>query len=418
MGQTQAAFLVAQVERAAALREPDTLANALEAAVTWMRQGIQSQFDEIYSRWLSIQPALRCVDLSIWESDRTGIDKVAIAFAYLDYYRQVDLSRDERYALLTKLRGLLSPRQYLACARVDLERAQLLSWREEKEALEQALSLCDDALACVEQLEDEDARADAITCRAHVLGNSQRHQEALVEAEKARTIYEKLDNTHSLANICMFVAEVNLMRTRVPEAAVASAEAITGYDRVGDSVGRANALAVRARCWKARGKRPNALRDCQEAVGLYDKGCLRTQQGRVMLFLAELELDSALHAEARRSLETAVEYLRESPERVMFVWALLRLGDFLNRHGQEITAAAKLDEAESFACAAAGANIDELRALPRLSLLLEICRIARDASPPDRPRLRRVSAEALALSQEIEAKEHEEAARAYAAYAG
>jgi tetratricopeptide (TPR) repeat protein len=310
----------------------------------------------------------------------------------------------------------------VACARVDLERAELFVRRKDPADTAQALSLCDDALACIEQLDDPLARADALMTRADVLSNADRVREAIVEAEKARQIYEEREKTHSLSNVCRFMAEVHVHRARIPEAAMFAADAIKGYERVGDSVGKAGALRVRARTWQARGQRPRALQDCQEAVRLLDAACMRAAQGRVMLLLAELENDAGRFDEGQRALEAAVEYLRESPERVAFVLALLRLADTLRRRNAIEAAAARLDDAEACcgiaATPAGGADVhDVMRERDRLTLMLEICRIAKQMPTPDKPRIRRVSAAAIEVARALANADADASARAYAAYA-
>lgn len=413
-----AALLVAEAYRATRARDAGALANAVEDLVGWVQQGALGQFDDSYARWFSVQPVFNALDLSIWDIDATGIDKVGLALAYLDYFRQIDLSRDERLELLTRARGLLSPTHYLACARVDLERALLLSTRDDTGCLVEALYLCDEAIRCLEQLDDEVALAEAMYRKAFVLLSAERPVEASLEAEKAQRIFEERDMTQPVANVCLFLSMVNVMRGRIPEASVISAEAIAGFERVGDSVGRARALGVRAQCWMARGKRANALRDCKEAVGLFDKARMRAAQGGTLSFLANLELDQGHHAEARRSLEAAVEYLRESPERDSFVSALLKLADVLNRAGQISSTAATLDEVEGHCSAQPGIEATRMQPQVRLRLLLEVCRIAKESCPPDKPRLRRVSAEAIRLARELPLEDLETAARQYAAYAG
>src|SRR4051794_12660168 len=122
---TAANDLNAAVESAARARDSRALASAFHELVQWVLNG--SPQDEVYSRWLSALPAFAHLDLTLWQRDRSGIDTLALALARIDFYRQLDLSIDERFALLSGVRELLSPQHYLACARVDLERAELLS---------------------------------------------------------------------------------------------------------------------------------------------------------------------------------------------------------------------------------------------------------------------------------------------------
>ena len=413
-------MLAAEVERALDARDPGAAARAVDALVSWIYvSGSSTQRDEYCSRWLSVVPVFRRIDLSIWQEDRTGIDTLALALERIDFFRQVDLSLHERFQLLTRLRGLLPPTQHLACANVDLARAELLSRQEDpgSYAREDALAICDDALAAIEQVEDELSRASASFRRATVLVNLDRAKEALAEAEKARAVFVRLDHTFALANVDSLLAEIHLLRDRIPEAAVFSAEAIEGYQRVGDSIGKGSALRTRARTWKARGKRHLALQDCQQAIALLDVASMRTAQGRAMLFLADLESDAGRYDEARRNVETAVEYFRESPERAALVSALLKLAELWRKSGDADNTARFLDEAEA-ECGARAAADAAPPAPIRARLLLGICRIAKELPTPDKPRIRRASAEAMALAKELALEDVDQAARAYAAYAG
>jgi tetratricopeptide (TPR) repeat protein len=414
-------MLVAEVERQKVARDPRALADALSALVKWIRQGIAISHDEAHSRWLSAQSAFEGLDLSIWQEDRTGVDVLALALVELDFYRQVDLSVEQRLDLFSRIRALLSPSQHLVCARVDLERAALLSRTKDPTAVAEALTLCDDAFACVEQLDEPVSVADSLLMRAHVLSNCERERDAIADAERARKIFAEHDQTQSLANVCLFMAEVHLARSRVPEAVLQLAEAMAGYERAGDSVGKAFALKGRAETWRARGKRHLALRDCQEAVRLLDIGCMRTAQGKVMLLLSMLEGDTGHFEEARRALQTAVEYLRESPEPRMFTIALLRYADLLRRLQDVEGACAQLDEAERECALDPRSTRPEEQAMRprvRLDLLLELCRIAKELPTPDKPRIRKVSAAALELARGLKLEEQETAARAYLSYAG
>ena len=416
--------LVAAVEAARVTRNGRQLAEAIAALVSWIRQGSRSRVDDVHGRWLASQSAFVDLDLSIWNEDKTGIDTLALALADLDYYRQVDLSVEARIDVLSQVRALLSPRHYLACARVDMERAELLSMRNDPAEVAAGLSLCDDALASIEQLGDPVELAHALLARARILFNSERVRESIVEAEKARQLYAERDATHSLAHISRFMAEVNVQRSRIPEAAVLAAEAIAGYERVGDSVGKALSLRVRARTWQKRGQRPKALQDCQEAVRLLDIACVKSAQGRVMLLMAELENDAGRFDEGQRALEAAVEYLRESPERVAFLFAVVRLADTLRRRNAVEAAAARLDEAEA-SCVGGetlprqsnGGALGVMNDRDRLTLSLEICRIAKEMPTPEKPRIRRVSAVALEIARALANAEAESFARSFAAYA-
>lgn len=403
--------LLLAAELATLVRDPEALGEAIARLAAWVVQGVEGHFDDVYARWLMVEGAFHDLDLSLWDGSPGGVEPLALGLAQVNYYRRTDLSVDERFALLTRVRSLLSPHHHLACARVDLERAALLSMAEETEAFGHALTLCDDALACIEQLDDVLARADALMKRAHVLAWGERIAEATAEAEKARQVYAAQDHTHSLANVCHFMAHVHLGRGRVPEAAILSSEAIEGYRRVHDSVGEANALQVRAHVWKARGKVAKALQDCDDAVRLYDRARLRTFQGQSLLLRARFHADGARYDEAQLDLEVAVRYLRRSPEGAVLAFALLRLADIL-RHRSDLDGAAKrLDQGEE---ALALVHRDPERA----RLLLEICRIGKEMPTPDKPRIRRCSAAALALARALGDAEAERWATSYASYAG
>jgi hypothetical protein len=49
---------------------------------------------------------------------------------------------------------------------------------------------------------------------------------------------------------------------------------------------------------------------------------------------------------------------------------------------------------------------------------LEVCRIGKELPIPDRPRIRRCSAQALALARQLGSTELENGARSFAAFAG
>ncbi len=390
--------------------DPGALADAVARLVAWMLDGPPG-LDESYARWLVIEPALHALDLSLWERSPVNVETLAPALARVDYYRHTDLGIDERFALLTRVRKLLSPRHHLACAKVDLERAMLVSVNGAPEDLDRALALCDDALACVEQLDDGRTRADALLNRAHILSGRERIEEALAEAERARRLYAEQDLAQGLANVRLFFAEVHLSRDRIPEAAILAGEAIEGYRQTQDSMGEANALRVRARTWKARGKPLRAFQDCEDAVRLYERARARTSQGRALMMRARFLCDAARYPEAQLDLEAALRYLGESPEGPVVTLALLRLSDVLCRRHDEAGATTRLDEAEASLARVA-------RARDRLWILLEVCRVAKELPTPDKPRIRRCSAAALGLAKDLGDKEREEAARGFAGFAG
>lgn len=136
-----------------------------------------------------------------------------------------------------------------------------------------------------------------------------------------------------------------------------------------------------------------------------------------MIFLANLEADAGRYDDARSNLATAVEYLRESPERAQFVRALLQFADMLRRRSEVDAASSALDEAE-VECSVDGRASRELRPAVRLRLLLEICQVAKEMPTPDKPRIRRASAEAITLARQLKLVELEQAARTFADYAG
>lgn len=405
------ATLLEAADAAALARDPAALSEAIRRIGQWLWDGGQDGFDEIHSRWLRVRRVFNQLDLSIWEGAPHGIEELAMLLARLSYYRQSDRSVDERAEVLERVRALLSPRHYLGRARVDLERAELASTRGTPEDVEQALLLCDDALACVEQLDDERERAHALMGRAHVLARGSRADEGLETAAEARAIYEKHAMTHSLANVTLFIAEVYVARDRIPEASVLSAEAIEGYRRVRDSIGEGNALMVRAHSWRARGKVPRALEDCDRAVVLFELARLRTSQGRSMLYRAGLHTAASRFAEAEQDLEAAVRYLRECPESYYLAAALLQLAAARRRRGDVEGMAGTLDEVETALAAIR-------RPGERMWALLEVCRICKEAPIPDRPRMRRCSAQALALARAARDAMGEQAALAFASFAG
>lgn len=402
--------LLLAVELASLTRDPEALADALARIAAWVRQGVEGQWDDVYARWLMVKSAFRDLDLSIWEGTQSGVERLAEALAQVDYFQQTDLSLDERFALLSRVRALLSPRHHLACARVDLERAELLVMMEDSD-VERALVLCDDALACIEQVDDEVGRAQALLSRAFVLGIGARFREATADAEKARQIFAARNQMHSLAEVCRLMVKIHLASGRVPEASLLSSEAIEGYRRLQNSVGEADVLALRARTWKARGKVAKALQDCDDAVRLYDRARLRTWQGRALLLRAEFQADGARYDEAQLDLEAAVRYLRRSPEGGLLVFTLLKLADILRRRSDLDGAAQRLDQAEE-------ALGPVRRDLERARLLLETCRISKEMPTPDKPRIRRCSAAALAIARALGEAELESAATSYASFAG
>jgi tetratricopeptide (TPR) repeat protein len=294
---------------------------------------------------------------------------------------------------------------------VDLERAELLSMAEGAFDLDRALALCDDALACIEQIDDEFARAAAQMSRAFVLCRGDRFREATAAAEKARVVFAAHDNTHSLANVCRFMAEVHLACGRVPEASLLSAEAIEGYRRTQDSVSEAYTLRIRARTWKARGKVAKALADCDDSVRLYDRARMRTAQGKALLLRADFHAEGGVYDEAQLDLDAAVRYLRRSPEAGLRAFALLRLADVLRRRNDLDGAAQRLDQAEEVLALVP-------REAVRARLFLEVCRIGKELPTPDKPRIRRCSALALAIARALGDEEVEAAATSYASFAG
>jgi tetratricopeptide (TPR) repeat protein len=309
------------------------------------------------------------------------------------------------------VRELLAPRHYRARARVDLERAELISMRGGKEDIEQAIALCDDALACVEQLDDGIELGNAHFSRACVLARRDREKEAIAAAGEARALYERHGTAHAIGNVNLFLAEVHVNRGRVPEASVLSAEAIEVYRQTRDSVGEANALMVRAFTWRARGKLPKALDDCERAVVLYELARLRTLQGRAMLRCADLRTSASRFTEAAADLEAAVRYLRESPETYELAAALLKLADTRRLRGDLGATGALLDEAE-----AALAQIR--RPAHRPWALIEVCRLGKELTIPDKPRIRRCAAAAVTLARALGDAASEAAALAHASFAG
>ena len=114
-----------------------------------------------------------------------------------------------------------------------------------------------------------------------------------------------------------------------------------------------------------------------------------------------------------RRLLSPKSYLASSPEAGVFTHALLQLADVLRRRSATDEAAARLDQAE--AALAQGS-----RPRARLTLLLQLLRIARELAIPDKPRIRRCAAEAISLSlaRELKDDKNEVAARELLAFAG
>jgi len=403
--------LLEAAARATEAADPGALADAIARLAGWMLEGAAALHDEGYARWLVIEPAFHALDLALWERSPVNVETLALALARVTFYRHTDLGREEVIALLARVRKLLSPRHHLACANVDLQRAELVSMRKRKEDLDHALTLCDDALASVEQLEDGTTRGDAWLTRAHVLARCSRVPEALADAEKARVIFAAHDQTQGLSNVRLFLAEMHLAGGRIPEAAILAGEAIEGFRQRRDSISEGNVLLLRAQTWKHRGKALRAFQDCEDAVRLYEVARARTSQGRALLLRAQFLSGAARYPEAQLDLETALRYLRESPEAFVFALALLRLAEVLCRRHDEEGAARRLDEAE--------AALGRLEHAPdQVVLLLEVCRVGKELPTPDKPRIRRCSAAALGLARALGDAEWEQAATAFAGFAG
>jgi tetratricopeptide (TPR) repeat protein len=403
--------LLAAATAAAKARDPGALTDELTHLVDWMLHAGAVRMDEMYAAWLRIMPIFAELDLSIWEERPIQVEGLALALAKVDYHRQIDLSVEERIALLGRARRLLSPKHYLGLARVDLARASLLSMRGAEDDDEEALATCDDALACIEQLDDVGGRADALITRALVLSRLGRAREAAIEAERARVIYEEKGNSLSLAHASDLLASINIDLDRVPSAVPLLREAIELYERAHDSVGVAHALLVRATTWKARGNVPKALEDCTTAAARYDAARMRTWQGRALIQRAGYLAGVARYSEAQADLEAAMTYLASSPEISVLLRARLEVADVLRRRSAQDEAAARLDQAE--------AELQGLtRPRARLATMLRLLRIARELATPDKPRIRRCAAAALALAREIKDEKSEVAVREFLAFAG
>jgi hypothetical protein len=89
----------------------------------------------------------------------------------------------------------------------------------------------------------------------------------------------------------------------------------------------------------------------------------------------------------------------------------LRLASARLRRGDDAGAVAALDDAEA-------ATPSVARDRERAWALVEICRKSKELPIPDKPRIRRCSAQAIALAHEIHNLDLEDAARALAAFAG
>jgi tetratricopeptide (TPR) repeat protein len=403
--------LIAAARAAAIARDPAALTDELTHLVDWMVQAGEICADLRYAAWLRIMPIFADLDLSIWEERPVQVEGLALALARVDYYRQIDLDGEERIALLDRARRLLSPKSYLGLAQIDLARASLLAVRGVDDDVDEALAVCDDALAAIEQLDDVGSRGDALITRALVLSRLDRAREAAVEAERARVIFHDLASSQRLAYACLLLAAINIDLDRVPSAVPLLREALEIYERTQDSVGAGHVLRTRAITWKARGNVPKALDDCTSAAARYDAARMRTWQGRALIQRAGYLAAVARYSEAQTDLEGALSYLASSPEAGVFTHALLQLADVLRQRSATDEAAARLDQAE-----AALAHGSRPRA--RLGLLLRLLRIARELSTPDKPRIRRCAAEALSLARELSDDKNEVAVREFLAFAG
>jgi tetratricopeptide (TPR) repeat protein len=403
--------LLAAARAAAIARSPAALTDELTHLVDWMSQSGEVCADLRYAAWLRIMPIFADLDLSIWEERPVQVEGLALALARVDYYRQIDLDVEERIALLDRVRRLLSPKSYRGLAQIDLARASLLAVRGVDDDVDEALAVCDDALAAIEQLDDVGSRGDALVTRALVLSRLDRPREAAVEAERARAIFHDLASPLRLAYACSLLAAIDIDLDRVPSAVPLLREALELYEQAQDSVGIGHVLRTRAITWKARGNVPKALDDCTRAAERYDAARMRTWQGHSLIQRAGYLAAVARYSEAQTDLEAALSYLAASPEVGVFTHALLQLADVLRRRSATDEAATRLDQAES-------ALLRASRPRARLTLLLRLMRIARELSTPDKPRIRRCAGEALSLARELKDEKGEVAVREFLAFAG
>lgn len=408
---SSAETLLAAVDAAVAARDPQVLAEELAHVVRWMSESGSSCVDDTYARWFEIRRVFQDLDLTIWEERPTHVEEIATVLTEVNYYRELDLAVEERLALMVRARRLLSVRHYLGLARIDIERAELLSRRSGEDDLDAALTLCDDALASAEQLENASVTAHALFARSMVLLCQKRFAEAIAGFEKTRVHYEQQGVWVRVAGSYRLEAAANIEWDRMANAVPLLRQALEISERVKDSVGIANTLLLRAVTWKARGSAPKALDDCSNAVGRFERARMRTRQGRAMLQRAGYLVDVARYEEAQHDLEEALRYLGESPEIDLFVVAVVRLADVLRRRSAVDAAAARLDQAE--------AAMDRIsRPQVRLDMLLRVAWVARELPVPDKPRLRRCCTVAADLARELGDEIRGNSARQYLAYAG
>jgi tetratricopeptide (TPR) repeat protein len=398
--------------KALASCEPGAIAATIVLVTAWVRAG--EDHNARHSRWLDVQGMFTQLDLSIWESDRTGIRTVALALADLDFYRQTDLSTEARFELLTRVRKMLPVTERLACARVDLTRAVLAAMSDSGEDPAWALTLCDDALGPAQQLASDLGPmlfANALFDRAQILGSLKRFDEAIAEVKRAEKIYDEHGDVHSLANVNSFLGEIWSVRHHWPNAQMFLNDAIAKYRETGDSVGEAQALISRARVWPPK-RAQRAILDCDEAVRLCDVARMRALQGEAMLIRAQVHERASSFIEATSDYYTAVQYLEASPDRYSYVLALLSLAAIHDRIGRA--------DGEIRTCIERAEEAAKMIKSERIAAIafLRICEILQEMSSPDKPGIARNASLARNLADSCGDLDLEATARMFLSYAG
>lgn len=395
-------------EAATRSKDPAAIGATLSLLVSWFEQF--EAFDDLYPRWEKIEHVFRHgVDLSLFGRGGEGTEALAVTTAKTMFYRQRDLSNDDRLELLDRVRALLKPTQYYAVAKIDLERAELLAGLDDPSAI----TLCHDAVSAAEQMQDPWFLGLALMSQTTVLARLKKYKEAREVADRALSIFGERNQRHASAIMQRLKAEISLGQEPrdIVGASVYTAEALAGFQATKDSVGEAQTLLCRAEVLFGRNKPDDALAQFDRAVKLLEVAGLRTQQGRALLRRAHYHTGRNNERQALRDLEQASLYLAESPERHLRAQVLISQGDAHLRLGDHTWIVDHLDEIEQIA-------MSLKPTVKAAALLTQLCGLAKALPVPDKPRIRRLAIYVLGIGKGLENKDVETWARTFLAFAG
>ena len=122
-------------------------------------------------------------------------------------------------------------------------------------------------------------------------------------------------------------------------------EALGIYRDLGDEAGQANALAILGYVWRDTGDYPGAARDLQEALGICRDLGERRGQGNALIFLGDVRRRAGDYPGAARDLEEALGPYHDLGDRRGQANALTNLGHVRGLTGDYPGAARNLEEA-------------------------------------------------------------------------